>query len=335
MALPSTGVEWIAAYGFNPLGIRKGIITNVLIRDYHGVLTNLRDDAVGLGPSGLFSPYAVDGFYRDDLLDPAFPGGQFYDCGALKDDGVSITPDVSVEGVKVAQARRSQRWDITDEDDEIMWTCRESNPVVDLLRFDLPLINVPDAGATGYAVIKPMNSDLQERQAIAFAEDGDFHFAYVFPRVARKKVGKTQLNKKDPDDLELTYGALPCPFADTPVYIVREGEGWRNQAGSPRFPGAAPVATQTGATSATVAFTTPVLLSDPAPDEFTYVVEKSVSPYSTWTTATQGTTNVVGSTVTIGVTTLTTATAYKFRVKATADSGLIGTSSSSNVVTTA
>lgn len=335
MTLPDTGVEWEAAYGFNPLGIRKGIITNVLARDYHGVLTNLRDPAVGLNDNGLFSPYAIDGFYRDDLLDPDFPGGQFYDVGALKDDGVSITPDVSVEGVKVAQARRSQRWDITDEDDEVMWTCRESNPVVDLLRFDMPLISVPDAGASGYSLAKPMNANLIERQIVALAEDGTFHFAYVFPRVARKKVGKTQLNKKDPDDLELTYGALPCPFADTPVYIVREGEGWRNQAGTPSFPGSAPVATQTGATSATVAFTTPILPTDPAPDEFTYVVEKSVSPYSSWTTATQGTTTVVGTTITIGITSLTTATAYKFRVKATSDSQLTGTSLSSNIATTA
>ena len=230
MPLPATGVEWAAAYGesWNPLGIRKGLITNVLIRDYGGSTTDLSASAAGLNAAGVFSPYATDGLYRDDLLGSGFTGGQWYDVGALKDDGIKLTPDVSVEGVKVSQARRAQRWDITDENDEIMFTARESNPVVDALRFDLPLSGLGTLGAAGYTVVKPAESDLIERQIIALAEDGDQRFAYIFPRVARKKVGATQLNRKDPDDLELTYGALICPFVDTPVYIVREGDGWRD-----------------------------------------------------------------------------------------------------------
>lgn len=234
MPLPSSGVEWAAAYGdaWNPLGIRKGLITNILIRDYAGSETDLSDPAVGVNADNLFTVYATDGLYRNDLLDPAFPGGQWYDVGALKDDGIKLTPDVSVEGVKVSQSRRAQRFDITDENDEIMFTCRESNPVVDALRFDLPLSNLETLGAAGYTIVKPAESDLIERQIIAVAEDGDQRFAYIFPRVNRKKVGATQLNRKDPDDLELTYGALICPFVDTPVYIVREGDGWRDLAGS-------------------------------------------------------------------------------------------------------
>lgn len=225
MTLQSTGVEWASAYGdsWNPLGIRKGLITNVLIRDYKGSATDLSSAAVGLNGAGLFTVYATDGKYRSDLLDPSFPGGQWYDPGALKDDGIKLTPDVSVEGVKVSQSRRAQRWDITDENDEIMFTCRESNPVVDALRFDLPLSNLGTLGA-GYTISKPAESDLIERQIVALAEDGNSRFAYVFPRVNRKKVGATQLNRKDPDDLELTYGALICPFVATPVYIVRESD---------------------------------------------------------------------------------------------------------------
>ena len=230
MPLPSSGVEWAAAYGdsWNPLGIRKALISNVLIRDYGGSTTNLKASAAGLNGAGFFSPYATDGLYRNDLLSSQFPGGQWYDVGALSDTGVKLTPDVSVEGVKVAQARRAQRWDITDENDEIQFVCRESNPIVDALRFDLPLANLGTEGAAGYTISKPAESDLIERQIIALAEDGDQRFAYVFPRVARKKVGATQLNRKDPDDLELTYGALVCPYVDTPVYIVREGDGWRD-----------------------------------------------------------------------------------------------------------
>lgn len=335
MALQSTGSEWNAVYGstWNPLGIRKGLITNVLIRDYAGAATNLKDSAVGLNDDGFFTPYAQDGLYRSDLLDPSFSGGQFYDVGALKDDGVKLTPDVSVEGVKVAQARRAQRWDITDENDEVMFTCRESNPVVDALRFDLPLAGLLDAGAPGYTVSKPSESDLIERQIIALAEDGNNRFAYVFPRVSRKKVGSTQLNRKDPDDLELTYGALICPFVDSPVYIVREGSGWRSLAGVVIW-NSTPVATAATATTASVAFTKPRLSRDPQPDNFTYTVERKTGN-GAWTAATlSGNPSVSGSTVTLTVSGLTTATAYTFRVTATAAGSQSAVSAVSNGITT-
>lgn len=234
MTLQSTGVAWSSAYGdsWNPLRIRKGLVTNVLIRDYAGSTTNLKDSTAGLNSAGFFTPYAQDGLYRNDLLASNFPGGRFYDVGSISDDGVRITPDVSVEGVMIAQARRAQRWDLTNEDDEIQFTCREGNAVVDALRFDKPLSSLASEGSAGYTVSKPIDSNLVERQIVALAEDGKQRFAYVFPRVARKDVGQTQLNRADPDDLELTYGALICPYADTPVYIVREGEGWRDLAGS-------------------------------------------------------------------------------------------------------
>ena len=335
MALQATGVEWSAAYGnsYNPLGIRKALITNVLIRDYKQATTNLKNDAAGLNTSGIFTPFATDGLYRNDLLDTTFDGGQWYDVGSLKDDGVKITPDVSVEGVKIAQARRAQRWDITDENDEIMFTCRESNAVVDALRFDLPLTPMPDAGSAGYTVQKPAESDLIERQIVALAEDGDQRFAYIFPRVSRKKVGSTQLNRKDPDDLELTYGALICPYVDTPVYIVRDGLAWRSQAGTIVW-AAAPVATGTAATTANLVFTRPKLSADPSPDTFTYTVQRKTGA-GAFTSATIGTPTTSGTTVTIPVTTLTTATQYTFTVTATHANGASVVSPVSNSITTA
>jgi hypothetical protein len=335
MTLQSSGVEWAVAYGnaWNPLGIRKGLITNVLIRDYKGLATNLKDDAAGLNAAGWFTPYSTDGLYRSDLLDPAFPGGQWYDVGALKEDGIKLTPDVQVEAVKVAQARRAQRFDIAEENDEVMFCCRESNPVVDALRFDLPLSNIPDAGAIGYTSVKPAESDLIERQIIALAEDGHQRFGYVFPRVSRKKVGATALNRKDPDDLELTYGALICPFVDTPVFIVREGDGWRGLSGSVVW-SSTPVATSVSATTASVAFTKPTLSSDPRPDALTYTVQRQTGN-GAWTSATvSGNPTLSGSTVTLAISGLTTATAYTFKVTASAVSGLSAVSAVSNSITT-
>jgi len=335
MALQANGVEWSAAYGnsYNPLGIRKALITNVLIRDYKQGLTNLTNDAAGLNTAGYFTPYATDGLYRTDLLSPTFDGGQWFDVGSLKDDGVKITPDVQVESVKIAQARRAQRFDISEENDEIMWTCRESNPVVDALRFDLPLSGIADVGGSSYVSVKGAESDLIERQVVALAEDGDQRFAYIFPRVSRKKVGATQLNRKDPDDLELTYGALICPYVDAPVYIVRDGVSWRALAGTVVW--GAISATNSGATSGSVTFTRPALTGDPQPNTFTYTVQRKTVAAPTFVNATIGTITTSGQTVTIPITGLTASTAYTVQVTATHASGAVGVSSTAAFTTTA
>lgn len=335
VALPATGVEWEAAYGYNPLGIRKGIITNIIARDYHGSLTNLADPLVGLNTDGIFTPYALDGKYRSDLLLPSFPGGQFYDLGAIKDDGVKISTSTDVEETMIAQSRRPQRYDLTKEGDEIMFTCREDNPTVDLLRFDMPLFNVPDIGKQGYALRKPAEGDLIERQIIAFAEDGDHRFAYIFPRVARSKIADTQLNKKDPHEFGATYGAMLCPFAQYPVAIAREGAGWRSLGGSPIFPLPAPVATAVAGATATVVFTVPYLLHDPKPDTLTYTVAKTLMPAGTPTTvATVTGTALVGTTVTLTLSGITAASQWKFAVTATSTTNsLAGTSLDSNTIT--
>lgn len=335
VALPATGVEWEVAYGYNPLGIRKGIITNILGRDYKGSLTNLADPLVGLNTDGVFTPYALDGKYRSDLLQPAFPGGQFYDFGALKDDGVKLSANTDVEETMIAQSRRPQRYDLTKEADEIEFTTREDSPTVDLLRFDMPLANIADIGKAGYALRKPAEGDLIERQLIALAEDGDHRFAYVFPRVSRRKVGDTQLNKKDPHELNLMYGAMLCPYAQYPVAIAREGAGWRSLGGAPVFSAVAPVATAFTGLIATVAFTVPTLLHDPKPDTFTYTCEKAVSPFTTWTSATISVPPaLVGSTVTFTVSGLTNAVLYQFRVTAIATvNSQTAVSANSNSVT--
>jgi hypothetical protein len=336
VALPSTGVAWEAAYGYNPLGIRKGIITNILMRDYHGSLTNLADPLVGLNTDGVFTPYALDGGYRTDLLLPSFPGGQWYDLGALKDDGVKLASNTDVEETMIAQSRRPQRYDLTKEGDELTFTCREDNPTVDLLRFDMPLINIQDVGKQSYALRKPAEGDLVERQAIALAEDGDHRFAYIFPRVARSKIEDTAINKKDPHDFGVTYGALLCPYALYPVAIAREGIGWRAQGGAPVFPAPAPVATAVAGATATLSFTVPMLLHDPKPDVFTYVVKKTAMPAGTpTTTATQvGSPTLVGTTVTITLSGITAAAQWKFSVEATATvNSQMTTSSDSNTIT--
>ena len=78
-----------------------------------------------------------------------------------------------------------------------------------------------------------------------------------------------------------------------------------------------------------VTTTTVALDWDDVVDATTYKVEQSVSPYSTWTSSTATITDSSAS-----VTGLTTATAYKFRVKAVIGGNDSGPSAPTGVVTT-
>jgi hypothetical protein len=112
--------------------------------------------------------------------------------------------------------------------------------------------------------------------------------------------------------------------------------GWRSMGGYPTFGGSAPVGTQTGATTATVAHAIPSGIgNDPFEGGWTYTAETSVSPYTVWTSRTISGSVVAGADVTHTITGLTTATTYKARITAEGSNGLSATSAESNTFTTA
>lgn len=334
MALPSTGAAYSAILepGLNAEAVRKGVVTDILVRDYNGPATDLSATAVGLNSNGHFSPFALDGELRSDLLVTATGANLgFYHIGLLTEDGVRYTPNVSQKETMAAQMYRSVRVDITREDDRIRIVSEESTPLTDALMDNVPLTGLQDLGAKGYSVVKPIRGNVVQRQIVALMFDGLHYAAKVFPRVMRSDVGDTQWNKENPDVLDLTFTALVCPFAGYPVSTLREGVGWRGMGGYPMFAVSAPVAAQTGATTATVAHAVPTGTGDP----WTYTAEKSVSPFTTWTTATIATSVPSGGNITHSITGLTTATQYEFRITATGSNGLSATSQPTNTITTA
>lgn len=333
MALPTSGgtYEDILQPGLNEVAVRKAIVTDILIRDYHGSATDLSDPAVGLTADGVFSPFAEDGELRDDLLITAEGDNLgFYHIGLLTEDGSTYTPSVSREPTRAAQSRRPVRVDITEEDDAIQFSALESTPLIDWLNDDKPLTGLPDLGKIGYSSVKPAYGRNVERQIIALLFDGNEYAAKVFPRMGRSDVGETAWNKATPDSSALTYTALVCPYAGYPVATLREGQGWRAKGGYPDFGLIAPVATQTGATTATVAHAVPTGVGDP----WTYTVEQRTGAGS-WSTSTVGSASVVGGNITHSITGLTSATQYTFRVTAEGSNGLSSVSQESNSVTTA
>jgi len=329
MALPANGGSYdqLLQPTVNPLKVRKWPVVDLLIRDYRaadGTIRNLADPAVGLNDDGIFSPFAADGTLRNDLLGPAGLG--FYHLGALHEDGIEMKSDTSSDETMIAQSIRPVRYDLKSDNDTIQIRASESSPLTDVLRFDKPLDDIEDYGKAGYVIKKDANTKLIERQVIALGFDGEHLAAQVFPRMQVKEKSGSNFNKKDVDGVDITLGALLCPFVMSPVILCREGAAWRGLQGAPVF-AAAPAAAALAGQQATVTFAMPTSGSS----TYTYVVEKSSDGGTTWTTATPVSTAGT-ATVVITVSGVTSSLSWKFRVKATGSNAMTTTSSQSNTV---
>lgn len=372
MAIPSTGTT-IRAGGFVDVDNRfnqRGGLAAVLIRNNRGASTNISPFAAGSPPTRNWSPFALDGTPRDDLFAVIRVNGEwitnpdpnegFWLIGALKEDGgPDRAPTVKEDNQMILQSNFPFDTDLTEEGIVIKFTGVETlKPSMKRIRMNVPLCDgsgnsiVEDPGTENFSIGKPIDVESQEWQIVLiFARRKGGKFVYTAEGYSLCKltaIGNFRRSKVDPDAGELGFTVLPDayfvgkdpanPTSNELIPILYNewvaGDGWTAIGGVPVFPGAAPLATQTGATTATVSFADPTGGGDP----FAIVVEKAISPFTSWTTATIGShtddTPSVGFTQ-YNITGLTTATGYKFRAKATGTNGLSTTSQNSNTVTTA
>lgn len=341
MTLPNSGSNWATVLepSLNPLAVRYWQITDVLIKDYvnaDGIPNNLAAEAVGLGTAGVFTPFAEDGSIRQDLLITASGSNQgFYHIGELKEDTIAITPDETVQETPTAQSVRTVRNVLTKLDDKLNFTPIESTPLIDYLRYELPLQNVPDVGTAGYQVIRPPFDVLQERTVVLLGVDTDGQLrAEVFPRVVTDKKGKTELQRKNPESLELTYSALVDPFTQAVSWVCREGAAWRALGGAPVWSAVAPTASAVAGLKATVSIAEP---SGFDVSDAQYTVAQQVGGSGSYTASTLASgTNPTGrgtGTLTFTVQGLTASSTYKFQVTATGSNDATATSAPSNSIT--
>jgi hypothetical protein len=325
--MPTTGEVWPSLYTGNSDHIRKWLYGSVLIRDWKA------DGSTSLAD---FNPFADDGQLRTDFFEDSFPGGRWYEVGAITEDGVEFNPKFSTDETKIWQSRQSQRTDVTEDDEEVMFTCSESTPLVDYLRNNLPLTNVPEIGTEGYQVTKPNFSDIVQRQILVIGVDGSIgeggqaiYLVEARPRVSLTKVGKRTFAAKKVDGSELTYGVYPDPNSGFPRRTYRGGPVWLSEGGLITF--ATPntvTATATSAGEATISFTQPTSHNDP----FAYTVTKNDG--STTTPATiVGSPTLVGDTVTVTVSGLTAASSYTFVVSVTGSNDATASYPASNSIT--
>jgi len=336
MALPSTGGTYDELFRpqLNPLAIRKGIVTDAFVRDYHQSATSLADPAVGLGDDGYFSPYAQDGYPRDDLLitsDSANLG--FWHLGHLGVDGINFDPQMDSEEVPTAQTLRPAREDVIREGEMFTIVCLEQTPLVRYLVNELPLVDVPDLGQAHLTIPKPMEAGIVERQFILWGFDGGHFFARTIPRCSKVKVREFAWKRegKEGTGVTLDFKVLPCPYVGKPVLEHYEGPAHRALGGYATFPPPAPVATSVTPEKATITFAEAVGPADP----FTYKVYKINSSTGERTLATidTGYPTVAGGTVTIRVTGISDGVDFTFEVEATGTNGLTTVSLESNEIT--
>lgn len=216
-----SGQLWTSLWTGDATRLRKWLYGSVLIRDWKA------DGSTDLSE---FSPFDSDGNLVTTLLSPSNPGGQWYELGALTDAGVEFNPKFTTEQTKIWQSRRSQRSDITEDDEEVMFTLAESKPIADNLRNNLPLASLPYTGFSGYSSAKPITTDTIYRQLCVIGVDGPMseaeYIAELRPRVALTKVGKRAFAAKALDGTELSYEVHPDPVSGFSAKTLRGGPLW-------------------------------------------------------------------------------------------------------------
>jgi len=295
--------------------------------------------------------FGTDGNLNPDLLKPIAQGGYgFYDVGNITENGVEFNPQFNVDEVMVWQSRKSQRSDITKDEEEVAFSMADSTPLVDYLWHNLPIGTagtgaVPSLGSSGYSVSKPFYSDIVYRQLLIIGVDGSVgpngqpeYVVELRPRVSMCKKSKKQWAAKQVDVTELTWCCYVDPASGYDIKQLRGGTVWLDEGGPVTFATSqvAPVATATTTGKATITLAQPVSPNQP----FTYAVQKSTDAGTTWTSATLDTagnppngysTDGDGN-VTIKVSGLTSG-ATVFKVVVTAANGTTGTSLVSNSAT--
>lgn len=342
MSLPSSGGTWAQQLqpSLQPLAVRYWQVTDVLICDYFsgwgnggvvGTPNNLSDASVGVATQvwtvngwktgGFFTPFAVDGTVRGDLLiNSGVPNQGLYHCGELKEDTTEITTDMTVQETPTAQSVRSVREVITKLDDKVNFTLMEAGPLADSLRYELPLANgIPDIGTAQYQMARGPMDQLADRTIILIGVDTDGNLrSEVFPRCTPNKKGKTPFGRKTNEQVELTYTALPDPMTGQVMWVCREGANWRALGGKPV--GSTVTATPVTGLKVNLVFT----ISGQDVQNPTFTATKTTGGTTTALTL-QGSPSIVWSngvgTVTLVGTSLTASTSYTGQITVTGDNG--------------
>lgn len=326
MALPSTGgsVDATLTPSLNPLAVRYWQITHALIRDYYnadGTVFKLNASSAGLGSNGLMNVFATDGNIRSDLLITASGSNLgFYDVGEMKEDMIAVTSDMTVQQTPTAASVRTVRNVLTKLDDKVAFTMKEAGPLMDYLRYELPLANgIPDIGTAGYQVTRAGTDVLVPRIVVLIGVDAGQLKAEVFPCVYPDKKGKDEWQRKNSEELEWTGEPILDPYTGTPMYICRDGAQWRSLGGVPTL--GTVTATPISGLKVTLSFAISGL---DVGSGVSFTATKTTGGTPTALTL-MGSPSISDGVVTLTGTSLTASTSYTGLITATGDNGATAT----------
>jgi hypothetical protein len=193
--------------------------------------------------------FASNGALNPLLLAPVSQGGYgFYDVGSITENGVEFTPKFNADETHIWQSRRSQRTDITMDDEEVMFSCADTTPLVDYLYYNLPIgftgvPTYPTLGAQNYQLQKPYYSDTVYRQLLLIGVDGSVgpngqpeYQVELRPRVTLAKKNKRQWGSKQIDVKELTFTVHVDPYCGWDSNTLRGGSVWFSEGGAVTLP---------------------------------------------------------------------------------------------------
>lgn len=236
MTIPATGTSWRAG-GFGDVDSRfntRGGLAAILIRSNRGPDTNISPWAPGSPPTRNWSPFAEDGFPRDDLFAHILVDGDwitnpdpnegFHLIGALTEDGgPERAPDVTNDNQMILQSNFPFDSDLTSEGISINFTGVETvKPLMKRLRMNLELSDsdgnsiVEDPGTENFGIGKPIDNEGPEYQIVLmFARRKRGRFLYTAEGYSLCKlndIGSFRRSKTDPDAGSLGYMVLPDPY---------------------------------------------------------------------------------------------------------------------------
>lgn len=266
MARASTGTTWDDA-GLNDIDNRfpeRGGLQAVLIRDYRGSATDMSPFAADC-TTVAYSPFAVDGLPRDDLLarvktngvwttNGSANDGWFYLGAQTESGGAERNPNMKSDDLMVLQSNYPFDSDVISKGKTVKFTLvQTADPLLQRLEADVRLQDdegaslVPDPGEVDYGIGSRADTDTVERQLLllyAKRKAGKVVYrAEGYPLVKFDAQNRKKRTKTDPDTAELTYKVLPDPWfmipdpdtADALVpavdYVWYGGDGWLDLGG--------------------------------------------------------------------------------------------------------
>lgn len=302
------GSTWLSLFNSGPAQpgqIFKGLYGSVFIQDYSTS-----------NSFATYSPFdATTGLLNSTLLTT----DGWNDLGYLDENGVEFTPTWTVADTNGWQTRQPLRSDVTVDIEQMMFTCIQSNPIVDCLYEGLPLSSAGTEGATGYSVVHPQVPQVTNRSLLVVAVDGTTSnptfMAKLYPKATVVKIDKMDFQAKTETQYKFTLQAYPDGVAGYTRKLFREGPQWR-ALGVPS--GVGTITPTPGTTAVSLSWTT-ATTGTGAPALLNYTV--TANKVSDGTAATGSPFTVAAGTTTKNVTSLTTGQPYTFTVKANNSNG--------------